>query len=50
MGVKTMIRNTEPSERMALASKLLNRYWKNLTVRQVNFLARYTKMHGAAPF
>lgn len=46
MGVKAMIRNTEKSERLALAQKFLDRYWLQLTVRQANFLSRYVAFNG----
>lgn len=46
MGVKAMIRNTEKSERIALAQKFLDRYWQQLTVRQANFLTRYLAFNG----
>lgn len=46
MGVKAMIRNTEKPERLELAQKFLDRYWQQLTVRQVNFLSRYVAFNG----
>ena len=46
MGGWSMVRNADKQERIELARRLLNRYWKYLTVRQVNRLSRYVQMYG----
>lgn len=46
MGVKAMIRNSEAENRIALAKRLLDCNWDDLTVRQVNFLYRYVSIHS----
>lgn len=46
MGGWAMIKQADKCDRVALAKRLINRYWKHLSVRQVNRLNRYIRMYG----
>lgn len=46
MGGWSMVRKADKCERVELAKHLINRYWKHLTVLQINRLNRYIQMYG----